>query len=244
MKKLILFIVWVLLLCNLVICMEKITEQNEITNKIIEPQYKQQEDIIIIETPDNTSIDISSVNIKNIKGKVLSCNSSIENTIEVGEEICISADMDLKTRINISAEDINRFLNKYTSSESLLHDKGDAFATASDVSGYNPLFLVAVAANESGWEVSPIHAEKNNPYSISMYDWDIEAGYKWESFSEGIINGAKWISDNYYENGQTTINLMQYGIEDHIYASDPNWADNITCIMQVMYSEIFEEECQ
>lgn len=158
------------------------------------------------------------------------------------EYIYISKDTDLKTQINVTAEDLDNFLDKYTSEDSLLHNQGWAFIAASEASGYNPLFLLALAASESGWETSDIHAIKNNPYSISMYDWDIESGYNMgDSFSDGIINGSVWISDNYYDNHQCTLNQMQHSA-DHIYASDPNWENTVVSIMNDIYAYILTDE--
>lgn len=291
MRKVICFLLSLVVLLSLIISVMKITMQESILAiDIKEPNTNNDKtkNVIVIETSDNTTSETSNsstdtfLTIKN--DETLSSNvnsveeadpieesevSNDENSEEesnekdskveesetseeeyndeeeeyYNEDIYISVDMDLKTYADISAEDINMFLNKYTSPDSLLYDKGYAFALASDASGYNALFLVAVAINESGWEVSPLHASKNNPYSISMYDWDVEAGYVLgDTFSDGIINGAKWIADNYYDNGQTTIYQMQHGIEDHIYASDPNWENNVISIMQLMYFEIYNND--
>ena len=48
-----------------------------------------------------------------------------------------------------------------------------------------------------------------------------------DSVEEGIIEGAKWIKANYYDNGYTTLGAMKRAN----YATDPNWPYNITNIM-------------
>lgn len=150
---------------------------------------------------------------------------------------------DLKEKFDFTVEELNYFLDKYADNEdSLLHHQGQAFYEAQEKSGYNAIFLIALAAQESGWNVSGLHANKCNPYSIAMYDWNPEEGYVMgDTYSDGIINGATWISNNYYDaKSQKTLYDMQHKVSDHIYASDPNWEYCIANIMQTIYNEIEE----
>ena len=150
---------------------------------------------------------------------------------------------DLKEKFDFTVEELNYFLDKYVDNEdSLLHHQGQAFYEAQEKSGYNAIFLIALAAQESGWNVSSLHASKCNPYSIAMYDWDPEEGYiMGNTYSDGIINGAIWISNNYYDaKSQKTLYDMQHKVSDHIYASDPNWEHCIADIMETIYNEIEE----
>lgn len=150
---------------------------------------------------------------------------------------------DLKEKFDFTVEELNYFLDKYVDNEdSLLHHQGQAFYEAQEKSGYNAIFLIALAAQESGWDVSPLHASKCNPYSIAMYDWNPEEGYiMGNTYSDGIINGAIWISNNYYDaKSQKTLYDMQHKVSDHIYASDPNWEYCIADIMETIYNEIEE----
>ena len=150
---------------------------------------------------------------------------------------------DLKEKFDFTVEELNYFLDKYVDNEdSLLHHQGQAFYEAQEKSGYNAIFLIALAAQESGWNVSSLHASKCNPYSIAMYDWNPEEGYVMgDTYSDGIINGATWISNNYYDaKSQKTLYDMQHKVSDHIYASDPNWEYCIADIMETIYNEIEE----
>ena len=150
---------------------------------------------------------------------------------------------DLKEKFDFTVEELNYFLDKYVDNEdSLLHHQGQAFYEAQEKSGYNAIFLIALAAQESGWNVSSLHASKCNPYSIAMYDWNPEEGYiMGNTYSDGIINGAIWISNNYYDGkSQKTLYDMQHKVSDHIYASDPNWEYCIADIMETIYNEIEE----
>ena len=150
---------------------------------------------------------------------------------------------DLKEKFDFTVEELNYFLDKYVDNEdSLLHHQGQAFYEAQEKSGYNAIFLIALAAQESGWNVSSLHASKCNPYSIAMYDWNPEEGYVMgDTYSDGIINGAVWISNNYYDaKSQKTLYDMQHKVSDHIYASDPNWEYCIADIMETIYDEIEE----
>lgn len=143
---------------------------------------------------------------------------------------------DLATYANVSVDQMEILISRYTKnhSDSLFIGSAESFIKASKSTGLNPVFLFALAGQESGWKVSDIHRRKNNPYSINMIDSNINAGLTLgDTFNEGIINGAKWIKDHYYDNGQTSIYLMQYG--NKRYASDDNWMSAIISIMNNCY---------
>lgn len=119
--------------------------------------------------------------------------------------------------------------------DSKMVGNGIAFIEASKKTGLDPVFLMAIAGHESAWGSSKLHADKNNPYSICMYDYDVYAGLNMgDSFSEGIIAGAEWINKYYYSEGQTSLYSMIYGKKCYAQAKD-SWINSIQQIMNRSY---------
>lgn len=148
--------------------------------------------------------------------------------------------MDLQNRKNISVDDmriiISNWTKNYNNSEFIGTE--EAFIKAAKITGYDPIFLFALAGMESGWNVSELHSSKNNPYSINMIDSNPYKGYEMgDDFSEGIVNGAIWIYDHYYEEGQTTLYDMIYGKKKYS-SSEDHWINSIVSIMDKSYKMI------
>ena len=126
----------------------------------------------------------------------------------------------------VTADDMEYLLNRYILlyPDSEMIGCGQAFIDASNETGYDPIFLMSLAGIESGWGSSKIHKDLNNPYSIGMYGDGIHNGfYLGDSFYNGIINGAKYIFENYYEKGQITLYEMNH-VEGHSYcAGNEKW---------------------
>ena len=141
----------------------------------------------------------------------------------------ISEYMDLGSNVNISVEDMDKIINYYESKVkggSRFKGKGYAFVQAAKETGLNPVYLYAHAALESGFGNSYLARTRSNFYGINAWDTNPDrASIMGDSIDEGIINGAYWIKDNYYDEGLTTLNSMK-----EYYASDPSWADSITSI--------------
>lgn len=147
--------------------------------------------------------------------------------------------MDLKARTDITTDDMNYIINywlrKNGTSYSQLKNQGQAFIDASNATGYDPIFLLSLTASEGGWDVSSLHAGKNNPYSINMTDENPTGGYVLGStYAEGIVNGAIWIDKHFYDEGYTTLHDMIYGGKMYASAKD-HWIDSINTIMDKSY---------
>lgn len=152
---------------------------------------------------------------------------------------------DLTNRMDISESDVRKCIAYMTSldnnQDSIMNNEtvAAAFIEASRQSGYDVLFLIALAGHESGWSVSELHQDKWNPYSIGMYDWAPEDGLQMgETFEEGIINGANYIHKYWYDEGYTSLYSMRNG--GRMYASDENWMYSICSIMNSCYKVIVE----
>ena len=133
---------------------------------------------------------------------------------------------DLANKQEVTTEDMEYLIDRYVNihPDSALKGCAQAFITASNETGLDPLFFFALCGIESGWGTNKTHIDLNNPYSFGMFGDGTHGGYSLgETFSEGIINGANYIYDNYYKAGQTTLYLMNH-VDGHSYcAGDSNW---------------------
>ena len=150
--------------------------------------------------------------------------------------------MDLSCRNNVSIDQMNKIINHWLGDrDSKLKNQGEAFIKASQQTGLDPVFLLSLAAQEAGWTVSNLHASKNNPYSINMVDSNPSQGYNvGNEFSDGIIKGAKWIKNHYYDEGQTTLDSMIYGKKQYSSSAD-KWINDISNIITKSYNYILND---
>lgn len=135
----------------------------------------------------------------------------------------------------LTAEELNAWINSNASEDSTMYNMGAAFLEAGKQSGLDPRYLVAHAALETGWGTSQ-YSRAGNFYGIGAFDNnpDNALNYGHDSPWNGIVGGAKWISDNYYQRGQTTLSSMHRDPTGggHNYATDPEWANKIAATMR------------
>lgn len=169
---------------------------------------------------------------------IISANTTYKVSTVSPYEGYITEYMDLKNRIDITTDQMNTIIDYWVNGrESQFTGHGNAFIDASKQTGLDPIFLLALAAQEAGWEVSDLHSSKNNPYSINMTDENPSGGYNLgDSFYDGIVNGAIWINENYYNAGQTTLYDMIYGSKE--YCTTDGWISSIVSIMNRSYKLI------
>ena len=146
------------------------------------------------------------------------------------------ADHDLGTTVDtINAENINAWLIGTRPSNNGFAGMGDVFIKAGQDSGLDPRYIVAHAAWETAWGTSEIYVEKHNAFGIAAYDDSpYESAYSFADGADGIIKGAVWIAENYYNSSysQKTVNQMHRHSSGHNYATDPNWANGVSSTMQ------------
>lgn len=94
-----------------------------------------------------------------------------------------------------------------------LKGHGYAYYKAWQITGLDPVYLLSHSAWESGWLTSAIAVDKFNYYGIAAYDGSSYTSAKvmGDSIEEGIINGAIWIKEHYYDKGMTSLALMNMG---------------------------------
>ena len=150
-----------------------------------------------------------------------------DNTIDYGN-VVFTRYTDIKENNSISVEEMDYLIDKFLQGrQSSLKGCGDAFVEASKQSGISPGVLLCLAGQEAGWQVSSIHLRKNNPYSISMIDGNTEAGYiLGSSFKTGIVNGAIWINEKYYNKSQVNLHEFIYGCKCYSTSKD-TWINTL-----------------
>ena len=114
----------------------------------------------------------------------------------------------LLNRMIISENDINIIINAYCiydeNKDSVFKDKGKVFIYASQLTGLDPLFILAIMVNTYGWNYS-----ENITYN---------------QFYNDVCETAKWLKDTYYdERNCHSINDMTE-ISDYQYAASDEWA--------------------
>lgn len=147
--------------------------------------------------------------------------------IETAKNTGLSVHSDLVTStVALNTEDMNRIIDSYTAhvKNSNLRGHGGAFIQASRETGLNPVYILAHAIVESGNGTSYLARNRYNFFGIAAYDNNPGAAYAMgNNVDEGIINGAKWIKRNFYDEGYTTLSAMKKGG----YASSDKWASDI-----------------
>lgn len=120
---------------------------------------------------------------------------------------------------------------------SIFNGLGDAFIEAGIASGLNPIYIFAHATLESAWGNSSM---SYNFFGIGAFDNNPQNGHNYGNATprDGIINGAKWIADNYYKKGQKSVYKMRHNNGVHQYATDPEWDIKIATQMANVYREI------
>ena len=139
----------------------------------------------------------------------------------------------LKASNTMTAEQIDAWINNNAPEGSIMRGKGEAFAKAAAESGLDVRYLVSHAAHETGWGTSQIAKDKGNMYGIGAFDaTPYSSAYGYDSTEAGIIEGAKWIAQNYTNKGQDTLESMRFNNGQHEYATDPEWHTKIANIMK------------
>ncbi len=133
-------------------------------------------------------------------------------------------DMDLGTKVEATAEELDAYIASKTKEGSKLRGTGAYFLKAQKEYGINAMTLIAHAALESEWGTSDIVVDKNNFYGIGAFDSSpYKSAYTYADTEDGILAGAKFIKENYYDKGQTTLRTMNHNNGKHEYATDDEW---------------------
>jgi len=154
------------------------------------------------------------------------------------EEIkSIDSDTDLCGYVFLTDDDMDKIIDSWDDrvrNGTSFKNKGHVFIQASRETGLNPIYILAHAAWESNWGNSYLAKNRGNYFGINAIDSNPDKAYAMgSSVDEGIVEGAKWIKSEYYDNGCTTLNEMIYKGN---YASDKGkWINGITNIANTSY---------
>lgn len=147
---------------------------------------------------------------------------------------------------DLTAEQLNAYLNKYCKPGNVFYNQGQAFINAARKNNINVLYLVGHSMIETGYGTSrlargSVYNGKTvyNFFGIGAVDGNAYAGgcataYKngWTSVAAGIDGAASWISNKYIHNSkynQKTLYEMKWSTSYtwHQYASDISWPSKI-----------------
>lgn len=204
-----------------------------INQKIFESEVQANED-----SPVEESAEINTEE-ESVLEEAISETDQVEPEPEPEPEIVYdsivwtTADTDLAANRRISVDKMNAVIAKSASmcGGTPFEGNGDIFIEASEMSGLNPIYIFAHASWESGYGKSSQAVNKHNYFGIASFDSSPGSAYVMgDDMRAGIINGAIWIADNYYNQGQTTLNQMIYGRKQYA-SSGESWISGILSIM-------------
>ena len=149
---------------------------------------------------------------------------------------------DLSKPTNYTAEELDKIYSIMNIKGSRLAGKGAIFKEAEKRYGINALYLMAHSALESSWGRSQIARDKNNFFGIAAYDTTpYQSAKSFDNVDKGILGAAKWIRQNYYDQGRTHLGNKASGM-NVLYASDPYWGEKIASIMMTINSKLGEKD--
>ena len=109
----------------------------------------------------------------------------------------------------------------------------EAVIQCEETYGINSLFILSVAALESGWGNSHLAQSRNNLFGIAAYDSDVDAAYSFETKGHCVQYFAELIYEDYIGEGRYDL----YSINDK-YASSDAWAYKVGSLMDTMMAEV------
>ena len=149
---------------------------------------------------------------------------------------------DLRKPSNYTAEELDKVYSLMNIKGSRLAGKGAIFKEAEERYQVNALYLIAHSALESAWGRSQIAKDKNNFFGIAAYDTTpYDSAKSFDDVDKGILGAAKWIRENYIDNGRTHLGNKSSGM-NVLYASDPYWGEKIASIMMSINSKLGEKD--
>ena len=149
---------------------------------------------------------------------------------------------DLRKPSNYTAEELDKVYSLMNIKGSRLAGKGAIFKEAEKRYQVNALYLIAHSALESSWGRSQIAKDKNNFFGIAAYDTTpYDSAKSFDDVDKGILGAAKWIRENYIDNGRTYLGNKASGM-NVLYASDPYWGEKIASIMMRINSQLGEKD--
>ena len=129
----------------------------------------------------------------------------------------------------MSKYSINEFIRK-KKPESVMIGMGQTYLHAAEQSGVNVVYLLAHSILETSWGTSELVKDKNNFFGIRAYDSCVyTCATAWDTKETGLVEGSKWIANNYIYGGnrQYTLDHMRNNFGIKQYATDEAWHQKI-----------------
>lgn len=175
--------------------------------------------------------------ISTITAELEAAEEYIATNMVTPDEKKYTRNTDLGVTTIMTADRMDRIIDYWLDqnnghSTSPFSGQGQAFITASQESGLDPVFIFALASHESNFGRSKLATNKQNYMGIGAYDKSpyLSALTMGSTFEEGITANAKWIADKYYNQGQTTLSEMIYGKKTYSTSKD-SWINGVNSIM-------------
>ena len=136
----------------------------------------------------------------------------------------------LRTKTNISADEMNSFINANNNS-GIIAGKADHFIRSQNNYGCNAAIILAMAIHESAWGTSNIARGKNNLFGWGAYDSATSNATKYSSVEACVSAQMGDNLSNYMDPNCSRYFSMSLGNKGGgfitKYASDPYWAEKI-----------------
>ena len=161
-----------------------------------------------------------------------------ESNKKANSRYYVDQNSDLSNKsVYVTTEDMNNIIKHFDpSGTSPFQGQGDIFIEASKESGLDPIYIFAHASWESDYGRSYLARDRGNYFGINAIDANPNAAHHMgNTVYDGIVNGAVWISKNYYQEGQTSLNSMIYGHKRYAQAAGA-WIKGVNGIMSESYS--------
>lgn len=255
-EKVIVYVVWPLILalvvCNVIYIhslQTKVKKYEDTVNNLecqLTSSNKYIEDL-------QESLDISSHLINEMSTKMIQLedkNHALESKLDslteridettVTPVAVVDKHTDLAIQTVMTTDRMNYIIDQWNEKQGgncRFVGHGQAFIDASKITGMDPVAILALSAHESGFGTSRIARTKNNFMGIGAYDASpYTSSYTMgDSIDQGIIQGAIWVTNNYYKQGQTTLYKMIYGGKTYSTSKD-KWINDIVWLWNKSYT--------
>lgn len=164
--------------------------------------------------------------------------ANAEASKKANSRYSVDQNSDLSNKsVYVTTEDMNNIIRHFDpSGTSPFQGQGNVFIEASKQSGLDPIYIFAHASWESDYGRSYLARDRGNYFGINAIDANPNAAHHMgNTMYDGIVNGAVWISKNYYQEGQTSLNSMIYGGKRYAKAAD-KWIKGVNGIMAESYA--------
>ncbi len=164
--------------------------------------------------------------------------ANVEANKKANSRYSVDQNSDLSNKsVYVTTEDMNNIIRHFDpNGTSPFQGQGNVFIEASKQSGLDPIYIFAHASWESDYGRSYLARDRGNYFGINAIDANPNAAHHMgNTMYDGIVNGAVWISKNYYQEGQTSLNSMIYGGKRYAKAAD-KWIKGVNGIMAESYA--------